>query len=426
MRTYVWLLLSLLATSITWIYAARVLQPWEYYVNVEHGKLKALIGDLYSPWMGTRELLLHGRNPYSPEVSREIQMAFYGHAINQRYGEPGVNPVDEQRFAYPVYVVFLLAPTVYMDFQTLKTWAAIIFAMLTAVSVLLWLDVLQWRARMPIALAAATVLFVLSSPPVVQGLRLRQLGLAVGFLLAVSAWCAARNYLLVAGIALALSTIKPQMVVFPLTFFLLWGVSAGPKRWPLLAGFGATLAVLAALGLILLPQWPRYFLQGLVAYRGYAPSPSLLCLALGNAAGLSVSVVVAVGLLAFMWRNRLADAASSKFLQVLSASFLATTLLLPLLPPFNQVLLLLPALIIARDWAAMPSAGRRLFAAMVAWPWITSLVLFLFHPRLDSPSFLPLLPAAIAVFAPFLLSILFAIRARENDEPQLEISDLRS
>ncbi len=242
MKPRTWLLLSVLASGITWLYTARVLGPWEHYVNVEHGNLKNQMGDLYSPWMGTRELLLHGSNPYGPEVSHEIQMAFYGHAIDQKYAEPGANVINEQRFAYPVYVVFLLAPTVYADFQKLQVWAAAILALLTALSVLLWMDVLRWRP--PKTLIAALVLFTLSTPQVMQGLRLRQLGLVVAFLLAVSAWCVIRNHLALAGIALALSTIKPQMVVLPLAWFLLWGMSAWPRRWPLLAGFGITLATL--------------------------------------------------------------------------------------------------------------------------------------------------------------------------------------
>ena len=51
-----------------------------------------------------------------------------------------------------------------------------------------------------------------------------------------------------------------------------------------------------------------------------------------------------------------------------------------LVSPFNQVLLLLPAMAILRDWAALPRLGRRVFSAIVAWPWI-AFVLLLLHPR---------------------------------------------
>jgi hypothetical protein len=407
MKTTIWILLSVLACAVTWLYTARVLGPWEHYVNVERGNLKNQMGDLYSPWMGTRELLLHGSNPYGPEVSHEIQMAFYGRAIAQSYREPGANVINEQRFAYPVYVVFLLAPTVHADFQKLQVWAAATLAVLTALSVLLWIEVLRWQPSK--ALIATLILFTLSTPQVMQGLRLRQLGLVVAFLLAVSAWCVIRNHLALAGIALALSTIKPQMVVLPLAWFLLWSVSAWPRRWPLLAGFSITLATLIALGELLLPGWPHFFLNGLLAYRNYVATPSILSTVLGGAFGLVVSGIIVVGMLAFAWRNRQADAASPEFIQVLTAFLLGAALVLPLMYPFNQVLLLLPAMMIARDWLSLPRLLRRVLAVVVAWPWVARFVLLLLPPRLDSMSRLPLLPSALTLFVPILLSMLFAI-----------------
>ena len=51
--------MSLLAAITAWLYMTRILAPWEYYYNVEAGTMKAVPGDLYSPWMGARALLLH-------------------------------------------------------------------------------------------------------------------------------------------------------------------------------------------------------------------------------------------------------------------------------------------------------------------------------------------------------------------------------
>src|SRR5271169_1751110 len=167
MNARLWFLLSLLASATSCLYMFRVLLTWEYYIDVAHGPLKAQMGDLYPRWVGTRELLLHGRNPYGPEVSHEIQIAFYGHVINQTYGQPRVDVIDEQRFVYPIYVVFLLAPTAWVGFSQLQMWTPVVFAMLTAISVPLWLSVLRWRP--PRVVAATLVLFVLSSPQIMQG-----------------------------------------------------------------------------------------------------------------------------------------------------------------------------------------------------------------------------------------------------------------
>lgn len=408
MRFRFWLLLSLLAGGIACLYMSRVLDPWEHYIDVKSGKLKAEMGDLYPRWVGTRELLLNGRNPYSPEVSHEIQMDFYGHAIEQQYG-PGTPVVDEQRFVYPVYVVFLLAPAVYLQFSQLQILAAIIFGILTAISLILWMEVLHWRP--PKALVLAIALFVVSTPQIVQGLRLRQLGLVVAFLLALSAWCIVRNHLAIAGILLAISTIKPQMVVLPLAWFLLWAAGAWAKRWPLLAGFGTTLAALTGLGEFVLPGWPRYFVDGLIAYRKYFPTTSLLCLALGNWVGGILTGILIVGLFALAWRNRRVEASSAEFVHTLAAFLIGGAVMLPLFQPFNQVLLLLPAMMVVRDWPSLSRLGRRVFAASVAWPWIVSLVLLVvFHPRVDSSSRIPLLPSVMTLFLPFLLFLLLATK----------------
>jgi hypothetical protein len=419
----IWLLLSLFACGLSWLYMSRVLLPWEYYIDVQHGRLIAQMGDLYPRWVGTRELLLNGRNPYSPEVSHEIQMAFYGHAIDQRYGQSGVEVVDEQRFVYPVYVVFLLAPTVHVAFVHLQFWAPVVFAVITAVSGLLWLGILRWSR--PKILTAAVILFVLSSPQIIQGLRLRQLGLLVAFLLALSACCIIRGRLAIAGILLAISTVKPQMVVLPLAWFLFWSVGAWPRRWPLPAGFGITLATLIGLGELILPGWPRDFVNGLMAYHKYFPTTSLLCIALGNWVGGAVSGIVIVGLVALAWRNRNANAISHEFTRTMAIFFVAATLVLPLMTPFNQVLLLLPALMALRDWGTLPPLVRRVFAVVLAWPWMVSLVLLLLHPRLDSPNRLPLLPSALVLFLPFLLVMTLAIRRTWTNEPQPSAAKLR-
>ncbi len=416
MRFSFWLVLSACVCGITYLYVHEVLAPWASYMDAQKGVVTQM-GDLYPRWVGTRELLLHRQNPYGQEVSHEIQTAFYGHAIEQKYGEPGTDVVDEQRFAYPIYVVFLLAPTVHASFSQLQVWVPIIFATLTAFSVFLWLGVLFWRPPKP--LIATMILLILSSPQIVQGLRLQQLGLLVGFLLALSVWFIARNYLAAAGFVLALATVKPQMVILPLAWFLLWSVSALSRRWPLLVGFGATLLALVGLGELLLPGWPRYFLEGLRAYRKYAASPSLLSMALGQGVGKVLSVIVIVILLVLAWRNRHANAASPEFIRTLAAFLIGATLVLPsLLAPFNQILLLLPIVIVVRDWEVLPRLWRNFFSPIVAWPWFCSFVLLWVHPRVDSPNRIPLLPSATVLFIPFLLLLIFVTNGHRTDNLQ--------
>jgi hypothetical protein len=409
MRSFLWLLLSLFVSGTTWLYVHRVLDPWEYHMNVEIGTLKAELGDLYSPWVGTRDLLLYKRNPYSPEVSHEIQMAFYGRIVTQAPKVSAQDAVDEQRFAYPVYVVFLMAPTVNLNFVEVETWAPVVLALSTLIGVLLWFDTVRWRPSWPTT--AAVFLFVLSTPPIVQGLRLRQLGLVVGFLLALTAWCVSRNLLGTAGIVLALSTIKPQMVALPLLWFVCWAIGDWQKRWRLLAGFVATLVALIGAGELILPGWLHYFFEGLRAYRQYAYRPPLLELALGNTLGEIVSAAVIIGTLAFAWNNRTTNGDSQQFTLVLAAFLAASLLTMPLYPLFNQLLLILPAMIVLRDWSSLRLPARYIFVAILGWPWITSLALLLWFSRGSYPSgLMPLLPAVGTLILPFILPLLLVSR----------------
>lgn len=426
MKPWAWLLAAIVATVVSWTYMHRILLPWEHYVDVEYGVVKKPMDDLYPRWVGTRELLLHGQNPYGAEVSHEIQMGFYGHAVEQSYDKPQSEIIDEQRFAYPVYVVFLLAPTIHADFAKLQVWAPVMLGALIAISVWLWLAVLRWRP--PPWVIVTLVLLVLSSPQIAQGLRLRQLGLFAAFLLTMAAWSVIRNRLFVAGVLLAMATIKPQLVALCLVWFLVWSLGDWKKRWPLTGGFALTLGLLAGAGAILVPRWVRYFLEGAEAYRHYFPlgAKSIVRLILGDWIGGIVSVIAAIALLVYAWNRRQAAAESAEFTQVLSLFFVTATLIFPLLTPYNQVLLLLPLLILIRDWRLLPRWDRMGLALLLSWPFVAWVVLLAYPPQLDSLRRIPLLPSALLPLTPFLVLWLMFKRSREAPEMLRPMSEIPS
>lgn len=408
MKPWLWFLLAIAVAAISWSYSHRILIPWDFYVNQQRNGLKEDMGDLYARWVGTRELMLHGKNPYSAEVSHEIQMGFYGHIIEQSYDNSRVRILDEQRFVYPIYVVFLLAPAVHADFSVLNVWAPAALALFTAISIWLWLDVVRWKP--PFLSIVAVSLFVLSSPQLAQGLRLRQLGLFVAFLLALASWSLVRQRYFLAGIPLALATIKPQMMILCLAWFLLWMSGDWKKRWPLGLGFGISMAALAGAGELLVPGWPRDFIVGLAAYRKYFPTTSCLRMLLGNWIGWPLSFILLIFLFVYAWHKRQAETTSAEFLHVLAVFFVASALILPLLAPYNQVLLLLPLMILLRDWGQLSKTIRWVFIAVVAWHPVTALALLVRPPRLDSFTPLPLLPSAMV----FVFVALFLFMPREQ------------
>src|SRR5271154_2421333 len=142
-RSYKPLCLVLVATLCAagmWVYASRVLIPYQIADAVAHNRPRGNLSDLYPRWLGARELLLRGRDPYSPAVTREIQQGYYGRPLDP--SRPG-DPKDQQGFAYPVYVVFFLAPTIHLPFEIVQRiffWFLLGFTLAT---VPLWLRVLR-------------------------------------------------------------------------------------------------------------------------------------------------------------------------------------------------------------------------------------------------------------------------------------------
>src|SRR6476646_9132390 len=125
-----------------WFYVQWVLVPYQKADAAAHGRPRGNLSDLYPRWLGSRELLLHHRDPYSAEVTREIQLGYYGRELDPNRSN---DPKDLQGFAYPVYVAFLLAPTVTIPFQVVLTGFRWFLTILTVLTVPLWLRSLNRR-----------------------------------------------------------------------------------------------------------------------------------------------------------------------------------------------------------------------------------------------------------------------------------------
>jgi hypothetical protein len=404
------------------LYVHQVLRPYERERYAALG-LPENIGDLYPRWYGTRELLLRGRDPYSAAVSGEIQRAYYGHALDSNDSKDRAR--DEQRFAYPLYTALLMAPTAWMSFETTQTIARWVLACATILSIFLWLHALRWRPGY--ATLLTVVILTLSSPPLVQGLGLQQLGLLVGFFLAASAALLASGNLLLAGCFLAFATIKPQLALLPVLWLLLWAAGAWRARRRLVWGFGGTMALLIGAAQVLSPGWVPRFVGGLFAYTRYAGMSSLLDFYLSPTIAKPIGLIalIALGVACFRRRHEPADS-EDFFLRFSLVLAVAILVLPPLLPPFNQVLLLPGLLAVLRSWDALWKSSRgiqavcALGAAVVFWPWLAAPILVLRHAvGQGTPlSTIWLAPLAMSFAIPPLLLILllrlFKIPARES------------
>jgi hypothetical protein len=258
------LLLALLFAGSMWFYVQRVLVPYQKADAAAHARPRGNLSDLYPRWLGARELLLHHRNPYSSEVTREIQSGYYGRPLDPGRAD---EPKDQQGFAYPLHVVFLLAPTIGLPFPVVQSGFRWLLVVLTLASVLLWLWVLRWR---PSAMVTS-ILIVLTfgSYAVVQGIKLQQLTLLVSALLAGCGAALVAGYFSLAGFLLALATVKPQLALPVAGWLVLWALSDWRRRQVFFWSFALATAIFLAASEYVLPGWVGQFRDAVAAYRQY-------------------------------------------------------------------------------------------------------------------------------------------------------------
>ena len=364
------LMLALVVSASVWFYVDDIFVPSQVVDQTKEQTPRGNLSDLYPRWLGARELLLHGRNPYGDDIARESQIGYYGRALDH---SRSTDPEDREAFAYPVYVVFLLAPFVHLSFHNVH-W---ILLALTALSAVLWLRALRWRLSGLESLACAALL--ISSVPGLQAIKLQQLTLLVAALLAAAAAAVVGRQLVLAGVLLAVSTIKPQLA-WPLVLWLLvWTLSDWRRRRNLAISFGSTMFVLLVGAEWILPGWLRMFVEAIRQYHQYTHNLSVLDADFGFILG---PVVAAAALLASawqLWKLRKADADHLTFAYALALVMALTVLIVPMIAPYNQVLLFPTVLYLLRR--GCPSRPRALRFAYAAWalvlamPWVASVLL---------------------------------------------------
>jgi len=396
-----------------WFYVQHVLIPHQQADAALHDTPRGNLSDLYPRWLGARELLLRHRDPYSPELTREIQMGYYGRPLDPARPE---DPKDQQGFAYPVYVVFLLAPTVSLPFPVVQAGFRWLLILLIVASVLLWLRSLHWRPSCTTTIAL--VVITLGSFPVLQGIKLQQLSLLVGGLIAACAALLSGGAFLLAGVLLALATIKPQVVLPLAAWLLLWSMSDWSRRKNFVWGFIATLALLCAAAEYVLPSWLGRFRAAIGAYRQYTGGAESVLDVLVTPGWGRVLAALALLALAFVgWRLRRSPSDSPAFRGMLVLTLAVTVTVVPKSAPYNQVLLLPGILLVVQRWRTLwaNNRGTRIIVLissfLILWPWLaaaslTAASLFLPHESVQKAWAVPLYTSfAIPIAVLVLLSL---------------------
>jgi hypothetical protein len=380
--------------------------------------------DFYPIWLTSREATLAHRNPYSPEMTREIQTGIFGRSFDGRNAADP--PRDYRAFAYPAYVDLMFWPLAWLPFPVVRIVLAIAFAALTVLSIPLWLRTLGVRSS-PLQLAIV-ILFTLSSYAALEGLFAVQVGLLVGFLLAASFWALVKDKFLLAGSLFAFTLIKPQVSVVVAVYLLLWSFARWRERRGFTFSFLAWSALLGGLSVLAFRGWISQWLHVLSGYGNYAPPP-LITYSLGPRFGPMLGPVVILVLLGaaliLMWRMRNVPAASPEFM--LTASLLLALTSITLLPGqavYDHVILLPGILLTAWTWRRV-TASSRAFAIVLSagalalfWQWMAAIPLLVIRYFLTPAKFFSagvlLLPFHAAASVPLAVAAVLGYMMRQS------------
>lgn len=369
---------SLLICFGVWRWAETILIPSNTFSAEAKGIPIGNNSDLYPRWLGAREALLNGRDPYSAEVTREIQLGFYGRPLDPNSSS---DPKDQVGFAYPLYVIFLLAPTVNLPFQTVLEIFQWLCLLSLAASVPLWVCATGLRTTPMFTLAG--MLLAVSSFPAVQEFHMQNLTALVVLLLAAAAASAVRGWLGLSGFLLALSTIKPQVSGAFVFFFLLWATAQWVKRQRLFWSFVVSLVALVVAAESVSPGWVERFLTVARAYQGYAGDPSILQALLPTwLANLTAAALAALCIYS-CWRWRKAAAGTEQFGWAVAWVAALPLALIPKLAAYNHALLIPPLLVLLAHREAVFKMGLMARAlikgafACLLWQWMTAVILAL-------------------------------------------------
>ena len=345
--------------------------------------------DFYQVWLTSRQWLRQGRDPYSPQMTREIQIGLYGRPLDPN--RPS-DPVDRRVFPYPAYADLLFWPTAEFPFAPVRVVVVCILAALTVAIVPLWLRAMAWSLNW--GWIVMSVLLTVCSYPALEGLYSGQLGLLVAFLLAASLVALKRHQFLLAGTLMALTTIKPQMTALAILYLLAWTTYDWSTRRRFWIGLFSTLILLVGASFIVLPNWIQSWMHTVLAYRHYTRPPlvtEVLTSPLGPRwAGPATLVLTAASVVIAMWlawHNRAAAFGSFAFWITFTLVLSITTItILPGQAIYDHLILVPAVLLLARHRSELRDAGpvpRSLLSIgvlVLLWPWIAALVLILLRP----------------------------------------------
>jgi len=325
--------------------------------------------DFYSRWAGARALFLQNQNPYSLQVTQQIQLEMYG-----RLAYPNE---DQVAFAYPLYAAFFVLPFITMPYAWAESfWMAglILIAIGGALALAHFLD---WRFSLFGLLLY--VLGVLAFYPVWRGIFLGQFAILVFASIALGLALLKQHYDEVAGWVLAIAMVKPHVAIPTLAIILLWSIAQ--RRWRVWRGWLSAMILLIGIANGLLPNWHLEFIRAVIAYESYIRIGSplqVLCqlfLPSREATWATAIIILFLGsLIPFLFARTMKEDLPA-FLPTIELAILITTLGMIRTATTDQAILLIPWM----HWFSHFARARRwlpvglLAAILIVLPWFVFL-----------------------------------------------------
>lgn len=234
-------------TSILWIVLLVVIvagigllgwQNYRYALENRGGN------DFLVYWESTRMFLMDGTNPYGDEVTARTQL--------QAYGGPAETGQPTLRMVYPLYSIALFFPFALIpEFTTARAVYNTLLEICLLLLLFFSIRLVRWRiSPLEFVLYLALVLFGFHSiQPLIDG----NVAILVAMLIAAALLALKNGGDALAGILLALTTIKPNVVVLLLAYLMIWSLVSG--RRTLAAYLSASVFILSLAAMLLMPDW---------------------------------------------------------------------------------------------------------------------------------------------------------------------------
>jgi hypothetical protein len=322
------ILLSICAILFAFI-SPRVVQSLQYADS-----------DFFSHWLAAR-MSWNNQNPYDSNTW------ISGHQMH------GADWVSDPAYLYPLPLSNLVAPLgLFPLFEAYTGW---VFLSLLAILI----TVLMLRAiydRTPPALNELVPLLIGAYlfRPVIITVRNGQLGAFILLLIIFSIYLWEREKWFAGGVVLGILIIKPNLGIPILIFVGLWALLS--KRWQTFVGFFVSISVLFIIGWLRIPGWIAEYLKVTIEKGdqtlGFASSiwglAGLFCKDDPNCvmrSGLVSTILIggAVLIIFIRWKNTLAPRLA------VSISIAAALLTTPYLWAYDQILLLIPLIIVIME-----------------------------------------------------------------------------